>query len=183
MPEYKVRGFEELQRNLALLPQRMETNVFRASVRGGAREMINISKRNLGGGYRTLKKSLKIKLNRTRRGMIKMQVHPERGKTARYNGWYAHIVEFGSYKHPSGWDIYPWRSKTERKYNKRISGKKALSYGGSNVYGKAHHPAIKPTRFMTRAMKQERAIIDAMIKAGQKSFNRQIVNLWLHSNR
>ena len=166
-----VKGFEEWNTKLAQLPERMQKSVHKSAVRGGARELIKIAKRNLPGNYTTLKKSLKIRVRRSRKGLIRMRVHPERGKGARHDGWYAHIIEFGSYKHPAGWDIEPWKSK-------QGVGKKAISFDGQ-AYGKVHHPGIRPIRFMTRAQDRQLDIINAMVTKGRDAFNKKIKQAWL----
>lgn len=176
MPSQYVKGLDELLDNLKDLPEKFHNNVFRAAVRGGASEYVKESRKNLGSGYDTLKRSLKVKSERGGRGWIRLKVHPERGRGAKYDGWYAHIVEFGSYKHPSGWDITPWKSKSG-------SGKKALSLGANTVFSKVHHPGIRPTRFMTRALSAERRMIDGMLKAGRKNFDKQIKKNWLKYGR
>ena len=174
MPSQYVKGLDELLSNLKLLPHKMHNNVFKAGIRGAARAYIKESRKNLGPGYNTLKKSLKIKSRRSPKQRILMQVTPERGKNAKNDGWYAHIVEFGSFKHPGGWDITPWRSRTEKEAGKRISGKKALSLGANLVFSKTHHPPIKPTRFMSRAISNKNEMIDGLLKSARKNFAKQI---------
>lgn len=179
MPDYFVKGIEDWTKKLNELTPRMQKNVFTSAVNGGASKYIKIARRNLGGGYTTLKKSLKSKKRRSPKGRIKITVYPEQGKGAKNDGWYAHIVEFGSYKKPGGWDIYPWRSKVEREAGERITGKKALAIGANVVYSKVRHPGIKPKRFMSRALLRETEIIQGIVDAGNKAFNNQIKKRWL----
>ena len=166
MPSH-VKGLDELLDNLKNLPEKMHNNVFRAAVRGGAREYIKASKQNLSGRYDTLKRSLKIKSKRAGRGRIHLTVHPERGRSAKYDAWYAHIVEFGTYKHPGG---YPIPKK----------GTTPMPIGANAVFSKIRrHPGLRPTRFMSRAIREERRIIEGMLKAGRKNFDKQVKKNYL----
>ena len=158
-----IEGLAELQRAMKVLPQNIQKNVMVAAVRGGGRELINQSKKNLPPGYFTIKKSLKIKKRRSKRPYeVRFTVHPERGRGAKFDAWYAHIVENGAQPH----EIEPLNRKA-------LSVKGPSNFGNIDIaFGKVHHPGVRPTKFMYRAFRREKQILAAMVKAGRRSFKR-----------
>lgn len=88
--------------------------------------------------------------------MIHYQVGFTSGKGAKHDGYYAHVVEFGSQPH------------TIPKSKKPIP----MVIGGNVFTGPIRHPGAKPTRFVTRSF--EEAYSSAMVK-GYKAFEKALV--------
>lgn len=155
-----IRGLKEVKAAMKKAPMEIQRKVIVAGVRGGAAEYLKIARKNLPANYFTLKKSLKIRKRRPRRRYeVRFTVHPERGRKARFDGWYAHIVEYGAQRH----EITPL-----------VKGGLSFNPGTGTpiVRGKANHPGVKGTFFMTRAFRREAQIKKGIVKAARRSFKR-----------
>lgn len=100
---FKMEGFGELEKALSALPERVERNVLRKALRAGGRKIIKRARQNIKDKTGTLSKSLGIKVKRTRKGsMVGIEVGARSGKKQKYDGFYAHMVEFGTRPHAIG---------------------------------------------------------------------------------
>ncbi len=95
----KIEGLKELNHALKQLPRRAANRALKSSIRAGGRVVVKAARRNLPPNYVVLKKSLFVKVLRQGKYSINALVGPRTGKDARYDGWYAHIVEFGAAPH------------------------------------------------------------------------------------
>ena len=134
---YKIRGLEKVTRTLDKLPTAMERRIGLRALRKGGRIVINAARQKLraNGSDRTgtLRKSLAQKAIKSVTGRLGLYIGPTTGKGAKYDGWYAHLVEFGTGP-------------------KVVSSNKVMS-DGSAVYGKeVEHPGSAPKPFLRPAI-------------------------------
>lgn len=111
--EVKITGFADIERALKNLPDAVQNRVTKSMLRAGARVVVLAARQNLPGNYGTLKRSIATKIVRQRRsGNLTALVG------AKKEGWYAHIVEFGTL----GSRAEPLSPKTrrQRKYKKGL---------------------------------------------------------------
>jgi len=151
----KIHGFKELQSKINKLPGRVQKNVLRASLRAGGRETVKAARAKLPPNYVILRKSLTVKIlcvvnPREMRALI----GPTVGKSARYDGWYAHIVERGAAPHDIG-------LKTKKAF--QLSGDLKVVAGGAGTPGVIRHPGVPAHPFLGPALRNnQQQILKAM---------------------
>lgn len=160
----KVKGFKNLEKNLKKLEMKNAKNLVRASLRAGGRVVVKKARANLPSNYVTLRKSLTVKVLRSRSPVyMDSQVGHTVGKKAKYNGWYGHIVEGGA----AGHEIERVENKT-----KTYRGKK-LKLGDNIFRERVMHPGF-PARpyfrpaYDTSIKKIEEAYAEKMWSGIQK---------------
>lgn len=158
-----VEGLEELKKNMKAFPLKLQRTVITAAVRGGAAEVAKMYKKNLPPGYFTLKKAIRVRKRRPKnRYEIRWTIHPERGNKAKFDAWYAHIVEDGAQPH-----------EITTKLRRSLSIKGPSSFGNVDAaFARVHHPGVRPTKALTRAFRNQKQVLTAITKAGQRSFKR-----------
>lgn len=128
-----LKGHKEIAKKLRKLSGKAGKSVARKSISAGARVIRDEAKRNVPVKTGNLKKSIKVKTRAFRNRMgFHAYVFVDTGRKARFDGWYAHFIEFGTQPH----EINP---KT----------KKGLKIGGQVVNtvqhpGSAAHPFMRP---------------------------------------
>ena len=145
MPEgIEVRGLMQLNRALEGLEKKAQKNAIRAAVRAGGRVIVKEARRRLPSEYGTLKKSITVKVLRGRPTSQAAIVGPSTagltraGKTKRpkNDGWYGHIVEFGTL----GSRRTPLAAGTKRR----------RKYKSGLPKGLAPHPFLRPAIAATK---------------------------------
>lgn len=142
----EIKGMAELRRNLKELGGKTSKNAIRAGLRAGGRDIVKQARTNLPGNYNTLRKSLTVIANKQKGNELSVSIGPTIGINAKYDGWYAHIVERGAAPH----DI-------------SVSRKKALA-NTDVVFGKSvAHPGIPARPFLLPALEgRERKVMNSM---------------------
>lgn len=169
----KVEGLKELNKALKQLGPRAARNALRASIRAGGRVVVSDARKRLPPQYDTLKRSLSVKVNRQRSPYeITAEVGPTTGKSAKYDGWYAHLVEFGVAPH----EITP---KTKQvMVDAATSGRSGATQFGTVFGKKVQHPGVPAKPFLTPAFEQnKRAIIEAQRKKLWEAIRKQAAKL------
>lgn len=163
-----IEGLDELKKAMASLPAKLQKKVIEGATRDGASEVAKLYKRNLPSNYRTLKRATKVIKRRSRgKTETKYTVTPTRGKGAKFDAWYAHIVERGAQPHEINVKTAKALRLVEGYYFKSGSG---LRYQTGFAQRIIKHPGVRPTRAMYRAFKQQAAILNAMVAGGKKRF-------------
>lgn len=151
----QIEGLAQLKLDMALAAAKIQGEVMQSAANGGAQEILKMARNNLPASHKTLKRSLvKKKIPTRRKHYIKYTIGPTTGKNAKFDGWYAHIVENGAKEH----ELSP---KT----------KKALKFGEVIVKRVPRHPGVRATKFMARAFNQHDRILNAIVRAGRRRFN------------
>lgn len=128
-------GFKELNRELKKLDGKEARKKIRKSLKKGARVFIEKARSNLPSQYSTLKKSIVSKFRRPRTSDYQtIKIAFTTGNSARYDGWYAHIVERGAAKH----EIKPLN-------------KKAMNAGDDNIVKSVMHSGVRARPFFRPA--------------------------------
>jgi len=147
----RLLGFKELSRALEKLPRNMANNAARAGVRAGAAVVRKAARNNLPSNYTTLRKSLIVKGRKKKHPNITTaSVGPTTGKGAKYDGFFAHMVEFGVKPH----EIKPKNAKTLLFFS-----------GGDPIFRGVvkKHPGVKQIPFMRNALNNNKsAVLQAM---------------------
>lgn len=158
----QVHGLKELDKALKQIGPRAAKNALRASIRAAGRVVVKDARRRLPPQYDTLKRSLFVKVNRQRDPFsITAQVGPTTGRSAKYDGWYAHLVEFGVDPHEI-----------------TVKNRKVL-VDYSTVYGKkVQHPGVPAKPFLTPAFEQNKQeIVEAQRKKLWEAIRKQAAKL------
>lgn len=99
MVDITMLGDKKLSRKLARLPVAMQRKVVRPSLRAGAKPMLASAKQNCPVKTGKLKKSLKLRALKARRGnfgvMVRTGTREDLGIPADAKGYYPIAVEFG----------------------------------------------------------------------------------------
>lgn len=105
---FEITGLKELDKAMKKLERRTQRNVGIKSLRKGA-NLIKDRAKELAPktGYGTLAKSMGTAVRRGRYGKLEMHVLPRKGKKQKYDGYYAHFVEFGTAPHKIGKRQHP----------------------------------------------------------------------------
>ncbi len=93
----KMEGGDAVRGVLNKLPARIERKVLIKGLRAGAKVILKEARRLVPVRTGTLKRSLGIVVIRGR-GKAELAVAARSGKQRKYDGWYAHLVEFGPVK-------------------------------------------------------------------------------------
>lgn len=96
MVEVEVLGMEEVLRNLKMLPDKLQKNILAGAVRAGAKPIVAESRNLVPIDSGDLKKSIGItKVNTKNKTLVWYSVSPR--TNGKYDGWYGHFIEFGTY--------------------------------------------------------------------------------------
>jgi len=149
----EIKGLEELQSALKQFPQNIQKNIMRGAVRAGASLIAKDAKANVPSNTGVLKDSIGIVAGKPKnKNFIRFWVTPREGfmRTVKFtladgtkwkikgeaDGWYAHMVEFGTHSKR----IEPLSPKTKY-YGKRKKKRDAIvSQGG----GSPAQPFMRP---------------------------------------
>ncbi len=144
MKHIQISGFSQLERNLKKLSPQQMKSVFKSSLNGAARIIVVAAKNNLPKNYDTLRRSITTKARRSKKpAEMTVSVGLTVGVTAKYDGWYGHMVEYGVQGH----DI---PSKKVRHLRNRKE-KKILKIN-SDFVTSVNHPGVKAVPFMRPAI-------------------------------
>jgi len=147
----KVTGLRELNKNLKKLKGRQAQNVIAASLRAGGRVIVKEARTRLDPEYETLSKSLTVKVKRRRSPyVLNAVIGPTTGRKAKFDGWYAHFVEFGVDPHEL-----------------TIKSKKVMNIGDDNFATTASHPGIKAKPFL-------RPAVDSTLRQIEKAYSKKM---------
>lgn len=152
-----VKGIKELERTLKKMTGREANNAVAAGLRAGGRVIVKDARSRLPSEYDILKKSLTVKIKRRSSPyVLDGSIGPTVGSNAKFNGWYAHFIEFGVDPH----EIKPKRSKL-------------MNIGDDRWSTKVSHPGIKKIPFLRPAAENnmpqvQRAYIDKVWTAIKK---------------
>jgi HK97 gp10 family phage protein len=133
-----LKGFDEIAKFFADLPEKMAANVLRGSMRAAAKPVLDEARNSVAKRSGALSKSLRISTRR--RGQIV-------SATLKTDIFYSRFIEFGAAAH----EIKP-------------TNKKSLFFAGL-FREVVQHPGIKPKPFMRPAM--DRKASAALIAAGE----------------
>lgn len=100
MATLKLRGAKQMATLLRKLPKRITKKILKRILRKAAKPVIIAAKVKVPKNFRVLEKSLGssiLKTSKPRKEVIK--IGPRTGKRAINNGWYGHLVEFGTKSH------------------------------------------------------------------------------------
>jgi len=100
MTTIRVKGARAMATLLNKLPKRITKKILKKVLKMAAKPMIITARAKVPKDFRTLEKSIGssfIRISQPRKEIIK--VGPRTGKKARHNGWYGHLVEFGTQSH------------------------------------------------------------------------------------
>ena len=156
--ELEVKGLKQLDRALKQLPARSAKRAIRSATRAGGREIIKEARKNLRKYNKTknLSKSLSIKMLRPRQYSITALIGPRVGKDQKYDGWYAHLVEFG---------VAPHTIKSKKKGVLKLTD--ALTLGNDQALVKSvEHPGHPAKPFMRPAYDKKKR--DSVKAVGEK---------------
>ena len=158
--EFKITGLADVIQAMEKLPSNINKKVLQSAANAAAQEIVKRSRRNLPPSYTTLKKAI-TKRKRSERGRfaIRYTVGVTHGKGARYDGWYAHIVEYGSEPH----DISP--KKSQALYAAGV----VMNKRGGAFSQSVHVGGVPATRFMSRTLEDYSQVIDVFVKKGRSN--------------
>lgn len=92
-----VKGVDELLKALKQFPQNIQKNVLKGAVRAGAASLVKEAKANVPADTGNLKKSIGVVEVKSKKPQyVQFKVTPRKGFGLKSDGWYAHMVEFGT---------------------------------------------------------------------------------------
>lgn len=95
-----IKGIKELQEKLNIFGKKAFDKGADLLTREMANPILKAARKNVPVRTKTLKKSIKkIKKHQKYRGLFLYKITCSKGKDAKYDGWYAHIVERGAQPH------------------------------------------------------------------------------------
>lgn len=153
MAQEVVKGMDKVQKALESLPLNIQKRALNSSIRAGGREVVKQARKELRKSNKTmnLSKSIGVKVLKPKGFTILSIVGPRVGKGQRYDGWYAHLVEYGTQPHK----ITPKKQNLENALNTNLYGFK----------GSVDHPGAKAKPFMRPAFdKSKKKSVDAFGK-------------------
>jgi len=132
---FKIQGAKELEFFLKTFPKKVEKRLLKGALSAAALPIKREAKKLAPKRTGTLKKAIKSRRVKGRRAAV--QVYVERGKRAKNDAWYAHIIEEGAKPHI-------------------IKGRKGrgLTIGGRTVQS-VKHPGVKARPFMRPALETQ----------------------------
>lgn len=99
MPEH-IQGIEKLSMKLKTLPNELRVEAEVNMTRRAAMHFARKARKRVPVRMGTLKKSLGVKrISKKGASKIVYVVHHRTGRGAKHDGWYAHLVEFGTTPH------------------------------------------------------------------------------------
>ncbi len=100
MATLKIRGAKAMATLLRKLPKRINKKIIRSVLRKAARPIILAAKAKVPKQFRVLEKSMGTNFVKgTPSGKEIIRIGPRHGRKQRNDGWYAHLVEFGTKSH------------------------------------------------------------------------------------
>ena len=152
----KIEGLDLLNRRLRQLPLAIQQKAAQNMTSAGAQLIKREAKERCPVATGNLRDSIvSRKVSKGAQMPVRYWVTHSEGGRGKPNGWYAHIVEFGSFKKPGGWDM-----PTKKTGRKKVMARQGRS-GFWRVFGtKAHHPFLPPQPYMRKAFdeKWEKAV-------------------------
>ena len=95
----QIKGLDDLKRSLKQFPINVQKNILVASIRAEASHIAKVAKSKVPKKSGNLKRAIKVKKRRTKnKSYIKFSIGLTIGNSAKHDGFYGHIVEFGSSK-------------------------------------------------------------------------------------
>lgn len=138
MFDVRITGLADLDRVMKTLAPREANNVMRNAIMDVARDGRDEARKNAPRLKGTLIKAIFAQRRRGKRGLFSASIGITRGKDAKNDAFYWHMVEYGTKAH-----VIPRRNKA----GQIRSAKKALSFNG-RVYRSVNHPGITAQPFM-----------------------------------
>lgn len=92
---------EALLNALKQFPINIQKNVMTGAIRAGANVIRDEARKRVAKRTRNLEKSIKTIKRKAERNQIKFTVTPAKGRSEKYDGWYAHFIEFGTVNQPA----------------------------------------------------------------------------------
>lgn len=93
----EIRGLAETLKALKQLPINIQNNVMAGTVRAATKPIVKDARANAPQKTKNLKKSIGVVKRKSEdKTKLHFSVTPRKGK--KYNGWYAHLIEFGTSK-------------------------------------------------------------------------------------
>lgn len=100
MATLKIKGAKAMAALLNKLPKRITKKIIRSVLRKASRPIILAARSKVPKEFRVLEKSIGTNfIKGTRSGKEIIKIGPRHGKKQRHDGWYAHLVEFGTESH------------------------------------------------------------------------------------
>lgn len=91
---------DDLLKALKQFPQNIQKNVLTGAVRAGTKPIVDEAKSNVPKDTRNLEKSIGVVKRREKdKSKVRFSVTPRRG--GKFDGFYAHMIEFGTSKMPA----------------------------------------------------------------------------------
>ena len=95
MSEETIQGVEELTSSLHQFAENIQSNIMTGAVRAGCKPIVKAAKENVPKRTKELYNSIGIIKRKSKdKSQLRFSVTPRRG--GKYNGFYAHQVEFGN---------------------------------------------------------------------------------------
>lgn len=94
--ELQLIGDKELRKILEKLPGKVDVRLLKAAARRAAKPLVKSARRKAPSKTGNLRKSIGTIGLRSHNGAAAVFVGPRSGRRNKYDGWYAHFVEFGS---------------------------------------------------------------------------------------
>lgn len=95
--KFDIKGADLIEAALKELPIKYERRVAKSAIRAAGRVIANEAKRRVPVRTGTLKKSIRVVAGKSKRPTV--FVTTSKGKGAKHDGWYAHLIEFGTRPH------------------------------------------------------------------------------------
>jgi len=93
--EARLIGGKELEEVLKKLPEKVNKRILNSAARLAAKPLIKSARRKVPKRTRNLEKSIGTRIKGRTGNQSVAMIGPQTGKRRRYDGWYAHFVEFG----------------------------------------------------------------------------------------
>jgi HK97 gp10 family phage protein len=93
---YKLEGLEQLNANMKKLPDKIQKRSLNKAGRAGARVIQKKARQIVQVLKGTLKRSIVVRTGKSEAGTAVVFVTTDSGKNTKNDGWYAHMVEFGT---------------------------------------------------------------------------------------
>ena len=148
----KLTGSKQIARKLKSLSTKASSSIARRSGSAGARVIRNDARRRVPEDEGTLKKAINVRTKAFRNRMgFHFYIAVDKGSRAKYDGWYAHFIEYGVQPH-----------KIVTKSAKALK----LSASGDVLRSVVNHPGTTAQPFMRPAFDTKR--VEAVKVMGEK---------------
>jgi len=94
--ELQLIGDKELRKILEKLPEKVDVRLLNAAGRRAAKPLVRSARRKAPSKTGNLRKSIGTRARRAENGVSTIVIGPRTGKRQKFDGWYAHFVEFGT---------------------------------------------------------------------------------------